>query len=193
MKRQITIEQYRSIDLTLFALMLVIFETIVVKASGKWFSAQPYTFSLTAALTAIVLMRWGIWGAVEAVLGGIVFCAAYGGSGGQYVIYGAGNLFSLGALGLIKLFGPENIRLDTVKSLIFAAAVQILMHAGRAAAALCFGHSIKECAAFFTTDALSCVITMVIIWIARRLDGIFENQKIYLLRINEEKEKGGCL
>ena len=31
---------------------------------------------------------------------------------------------------------------------------------------------------------------MVIVWIARRLDGIFEDQKKYLLRVQEEKERG---
>ena len=46
---------------------------------------------------------------------------------------------------------------------------------------------------FVTTDALSLVFSAVIVWIARRLDGIFEDQKHYLLRLKEaeKEEKGG--
>ena len=39
---------------------------------------------------------------------------------------------------------------------------------------------------FFTTDALSILFTLVILWIARRLDGVYEDQKHYLLRIQKE-------
>ena len=45
---------------------------------------------------------------------------------------------------------------------------------------------------FFTTDALSDLFTVLIVWITKRLDGIYENQKHYLLRVHkEEKEKRG--
>jgi hypothetical protein len=48
------------------------------------------------------------------------------------------------------------------------------------------------CLGFFTTDALSLLFTGLILWVARLLDGIFENQRHYLLRIhNTEEEKGG--
>ena len=44
-----------------------------------------------------------------------------------------------------------------------------------------------------TTDVLSWVFALVIIWIVRRLDGVFEDQISYLVRLksDEEKEKGG--
>ena len=41
---------------------------------------------------------------------------------------------------------------------------------------------------FFTTDSLSLLFTFVIIWIARKLDGVYEDQKHYLLRINTKEE-----
>ena len=34
-------------------------------------------------------------------------------------------------------------------------------------------------------------IMPLILWIARRLDGVFEDQKHYLLRINESPEEEG--
>ena len=67
------------------------------------------------------------------------------------------------------------------------------MQLGRALLALVLGAQLKTCFDFFTTDALSGLFTMVILWIAARLDGILEDQKTYLLRVNKEREeeKGG--
>ena len=67
------------------------------------------------------------------------------------------------------------------------------MWLGRALCALLLGSSLDVCLQFFTTDTLSGVFTMVIVWIASRLDGIFEPQKSYLLRLHREmeQEKGG--
>ena len=46
---------------------------------------------------------------------------------------------------------------------------------------------------FLTTDILSWVFALVVVWIARRLDGVFEDQISHLVRLksDEEKEKGG--
>lgn len=193
MERQLTLKQYRNIDLTLFAVMLLIFESIIILAATRWFPGQPYTVSAVAAVTAIVMMRWGRFAAIHAVLGGAIFCLLSGAGGQQYIIYCAGNLFGLLALLLIRIFGSERIRTDELLSLLFAVCTQLGMQLGRAAAALMLGHNIATCLDFITTDALSGLFSMVIIWIARRLDGIFEDQKSYLLRLNRETEdeKGG--
>ena len=67
MRRQRTWKQYRAIDLGMFAVMLAIFEYIIVRAANWWFPGQPYVVSLAAPVTAIVYMRWGPWGAIHAV------------------------------------------------------------------------------------------------------------------------------
>lgn len=192
MKRQFTFQQYRSIDLFFFVVMLLISEN-VIHAAIHWFPGELYTVSVVAALTAILLMRWGPWAGINAVLGGALFCFLSGGTGRQYLIYMVGNLFSLLALLLFKVWDRETVRNDPTRSVVFALIVQALMQVGRAAVALLFGASPGECLAFFTTDALSYVFAAVIVWIARRLDGIFEDQKHYLLRIHsaEGEEKGG--
>ena len=142
--------QYRSIDLTMFAVILCVSEALIVTAANRWFPDQLYTVSAVGAVTAIVLMRWGPWALLHAVLGGIVFCIASHGSPRQFFIYCTGNILSL--LMLIPL---------------------------------------RTCLGFFTADVLSLLFTGVIVWIARRLDGIFEDQKHYLLRIHEAEEKEG--
>ena len=192
MKRQLSFQQYRTIDLGMFAVMLCVAEWMIVKAATWWFPDQLYTVSVVGAVTAIVLMRWGPWAAIHAVLGGLIFCLASHGSGRQYLVYCLGNLLSLLALVPLRLLGGERIRLDGFLSVSFGIGTLLLMQLGRALVALLLGTDFQTCLGFFTTDALSLLFTGVIIWVARRLDGIFENQKHYLLRIHKtEEEKGG--
>lgn len=192
MKRQLSFRQYRAIDLAMLAALLCITETLIVRAAIWWFPDQLYTVSVVGALTAIVLMRWGPWAAIHAVLGGAIFCFASHGSVRQLIVYCVGNLFSMLMLVPLKFFGGERIRLDPVLSVCFGVGTLLLMQLGRALTALVLGTDFQTCLGFFTTDALSLLFTGLIIWIARRLDGIFENQRHYLLRIhNTEEEKGG--
>ena len=192
MKRQFSFQQYRAIDLAMFAALLCITETMIVKAATWWFPDQLYTVSVVGAVTAIVLMRWGPWAAIHAVLGGAVFCLASHGSAKQLLIYCAGNLFSLAMLLPLKYLGGERIRLDPFLSVMFGVCTLLLMQLGRTLVAFVMGTEFQTCLGFFTTDALSLLFTGLILWVARRLEGIFENQRHYLLRIhNTEEEKGG--
>lgn len=191
--RQLTFGEYRRLDLGLFAAMLGFSEYIITMAATRWFPGQPFTVSITAAMTAIVMMRWGIWAALHAALGGAVFCFVSGASGQQYIIYCIGNLLGLGALGYIRLLGSEKIRKDVVLSCLLGVLTLVLMQTGRALAALALGQELGRCVGFYTTDALSGLFAMVIIYIVRNLDGIFENQKSYLIRLQKQNNnvKGG--
>ena len=193
MNRHLTFRQYRNLDLFFFAAMLAAGELVIVTAGRKWFPGQLYTVSVSAAITCIVMMRWGAWAAIHAFLGGVVFCLAGGGSLRQVILYSLGNEFALLGLLLFRVFGREKIRSDKLLTLLFALCTQLLMQLGRAIVALPAGASLNTCLNFFTTDALSGIFTMVIVWIASRLDGIFEDQKSYLLRLHRqmEREKGG--
>lgn len=185
-RRQLSWKQYRAIDLALWALALAIFESIIVRAANWWFPGQPFTVSLAAAVTSIVYMRWGAWGAIHAAEAGLVFCWFSGGTGKQFFIYCAGNLLSVLSLLLLKAAGKEKVRRGHL-GLVFPLLVQVLMQAGRALAALLLGAEPGMLAGFFTTDSLSLLFTFVVIWIAHKLDGIYEDQKHYLLRVHQEK------
>ena len=190
LNRHLTFRQYRGIDLTLFAVILCVTETLIVNAARFWFPDQLYTVSAVGAVTAIVLMRWGGFAAIHALLGGLVFSLVSGGTAAQTLVYCAGNLFAMLALIPRRLLGAERIRCDAFLSVGFGLLTLLLMQLGRAAAALAMGAA--GTLAFFTTDTLSLLFTGVIVWIARRLDGIFEDQKHYLLRVNQAEEgKGG--
>ena len=185
--RQRTWKEYRAIDLALLGLMLAVFEFLIVRAANWWFPGQPFTVSLAAAMASIVYMRWGVWGAIHAAEAGLVFCCFSGATGEQFIIYCVGNLFSVLAVLLLKAAGKERVRTGNL-SLVFPLLVQVLMQAGRAATALLLGAGPADVVGFFTTDSLSLLFTFVIIWIARKLDGVYEDQKHYLLRVHAEQE-----
>lgn len=192
MGRRFSFRMYRGIDLGFFALILCVSEGLLVTAATRWFPDQLYTVSVVGALTAIVYMRWGAWGAIHAALGGAVFALLSRGSARQLVIYGLGNLLSLLALLPLKRLGGERIRSDGFLSVCFGLLTLLLMQLGRALLAMLLGSPPGAALGFFTTDSLSLLFTGLIIGIARRLDGIFENQTHYLLRIHHtEEEKGG--
>ena len=193
MNGQRSIRRYRAIDLSLFAFMLIFFETLIVTAATRWFPGEPYTVSLVAAVTAIVMMRWGLWAALHAVLGALAFCLASHGSWQQTVIYCAGNLFGLAAMLWFRIWSKERVREDSFKSLLFAFTTLLGMQLGRAAVSLAFGFSLTEAAGFIATDVVSYLFTLLIVWIARRLDGVFEDQAHYLRRLarEREEERGG--
>ena len=186
MKRQRTWKEYRIIDLALLGAALAVFEFIILRASNGWFPGQPFTVSLAAAVTSIVYMRWGVWGAIHAVEAGFVFCFFSGATGTQFIVYCAGNLVSVLAVLLLSVVGKERVRTGNL-SLIFPLLVQVLMQAGRALVSILLGVSPAQAVGFFTTDTLSLLFTFVIIWIARKLDGVYEDQKHYLLRIHAEE------
>ena len=194
MKGQRTVERYRAIDLALFAVMLAVFEWIVVTAYTRWFPNEPYTVSLVPAVVAIVMFRWGPWAAIHAVLGGLVLCRASGAAANQYVIYCAGNLLSLLSLPVLKALGGwEKVRDDVLKTLLYGLTTVLFMQLGRFAVSLLFGTALSQAIGFFTTDVISALFALVIVWIARRQDGLLENQYHYLVRVQreQEEERGG--
>lgn len=190
MNRNYSVNAYRAIDLTLFAVILIIFESLIIRAAnGQLFRDQAFTVSLAAAVTTIVFIRWGYWGGIHALLAGAVLCFTNGATVTQWAIYGIGNLFSLAVVPFIRKAGPEKMLKSKSYYLLAGLAALLLMQTGRAAVSLILGASRADALRFFTTDSLSYVFTLVILWIAHRLDGICEDQLRYLKRIGREAEE----
>lgn len=193
MNRQISLSQYRTIDLSILTGLMAVSQLAIHLAVNFWRAdSTGYIVSPVAAVVALIMMRWSLWAAIPACLGGVVLTLLSGGSAQQMLIYSAGNLLALLTLVYLKLLGKERVRGNAVLSLIFAALVQLLMQLGRAAVAFLLGHPLQACWDFITTDAMSILFTLVIIWIVRRVEGLFEDQKHYLLRVQQEQSvKGG--
>lgn len=188
MNRQISFRTYRTIDLTIMMVILAVSQFLIFMATRFWFPDQLYVVSPIAGVVALVMMRWNGFAGIHAVLGGMLFALISGGTWEQAAIYGIGNLVSLLALVMFRLFGKDRIRQDAFLSLVFAFVVQLLMWLGRAGIAALFGYEFAACLGFVTTDILSALFTLFITWIVRRAEGLFEDQKHYLLRMERERQ-----
>lgn len=191
MKREITLRQYRTVDLVMTLVIMLVSQAVIYFAATKWYLDQLYIVSPVAAITAIVFMRWGAYAAIHAFAGGAAHCLLFGGGWTQLLIFSLGNLLSLFALFLIKKQGKENVRSSAYQTVLLGFLVQALMLLGRAGIALILGFEASACLSFITTDALSILFTVLIVWIARRVDGLFEDQKHYLIRMHQQDETQG--
>ena len=189
MQTRRTADQYRAIDLSLFALMLMVFETIILRAATGWFPAEAWTVSVVPAITAIIMVRWGPWCAVHAVLGGVITVLTLKGNGVQFLIYGIGNLAAPALWPLLKKQGWETLHRNTLILFLFGALTVLSMQIGRALIALITGTPPEGLLLYITADSVTYIFTIVILWIASRLDGILEDQKHYLARINDPERK----
>lgn len=169
----------------LFALILTITESMILIAATRWFPDQIYLVSVASAITAIVMVRWGWYASIHAVLSGVIMCLIMGGSLQQYAIYCIGNLMGLMALPLIKKIGVNKICDNAILRILYGALVLVLMQTGRALISLAFGNGIGDVLSFYLTDALSLVFTAVILWVAGNQDGILEDQREYVVRIQQ--------
>lgn len=186
MNRQISFGQYRAIDLTIMLVLQAVSQMVIHFAATVLYADQLYIVSPVAAVVALVMMRWNGWAAIHACVGGVLYALVAGGNWQHLLIYGIGNLLSLAALLMLKGLGKEKIRKDALLTIIFAFLTQILMQLGRSAVAALLGYPADICIRFITTDLLSCLFCVVIVWSARRVEGLFEDQKHYLLRIQRE-------
>ena len=72
MNREISFQQYRSIDLTILAVVLAVSQFVIYFASSVLYPEQLYVVSPVAAMAALVMMRWNGYAAVHALLGGVL-------------------------------------------------------------------------------------------------------------------------
>ena len=189
MRRQMTFSQYRAMDIFLFTALLCLCEALIVLGATVWFADQLYTLSLTAAVTAIVLVRWGILAAVPAVCGGFGFCLFSGATPSQYLIYCAGNLLVLSLMPLVRSEGWKKLQGNVLLAMLYGLAAALLMQLGRFVIAALMGTAPAIGAGFITTDVLSTFFSVLLVWICRRLDGMLEEQRHYLIRIQEEEKR----
>lgn len=187
--KQITFKEYRMLDLMMFTVFTIIFEAIATYASGKWFWLQAVNISVTLLLVCIVMMRWGAWAAIQAVVGGLVYCFAAGATVEQYIVYAIGNVFALIALLLIRFLGKDRIRESRMLLLLFAVTAYLGMETGRTAVSLFFGGNIRAIVLYVTADIISLLFTSVVLILIRKTDGIIEDQKAYLFRVEREAKE----
>lgn len=190
----ISIRQYRLTDLFLFAVILIAFE-LVIHYAYKRFGGGPltFTFSPMAPIVLMVMMRWG-WPSVFYALGdGLLYCLlnlkTTGFSNDWFAVYIIGNAFIMLLLLMTRFMGKEKIRKKWYFSALFLLAGWAAAAIGKTLVSTCFGYDFVSSLVGQLLDVMSLVVGLVIILIVRRLDGMFEDQKHYLLRLDEERKE----
>ena len=188
MENRMTFGQYRRMDILIFTVLTAVFECIATLATSKWFAAQPVAISITLTLVLIVMHRWGAYAALIAAVGGITFCITSGAGIEHYLIYAVGNTFAIVSLIYFKIFGKEQVRKSFFKTLLFATTSYVSVALGRWLISLIFGAGFSELVAFLTTDLITLLFAVVILYAGKGVDGLIEDQKQYVIRVNKEKE-----
>ena len=186
---QITFKQYRTIDVSILVALTIIFEAIATMASAKWFVLQPVAISIGLAMICVVMLRWSWLAAVPAVAAGLTFCVLTGASLQQVAIYGIGNIFALLGMVWFKVFGKEGIRRSMWNITLFVVTAYAGQVLGRGAVAIAFGDPWGVLVTFATTDIMSLVFAVLVIILFRKTDGMLEDQKAYLLRLDKQKRE----
>lgn len=189
MDNRITFKQYRNVDLFIFSLITAIGEGIATFATSRWFVGQPMAISITLAMILIAMHRWSGFAAVIAVVGGAVFCLASSGSPEQFLIYCGGNVFALVSLIFFKLLTKSRVRESFLLVIAFSSTAYVAMALGRWLLSLPFGAGFAELVGFLVSDILSLLFAVLILWSCRAVDGLIEDQKAYLLRLERERKK----
>ena len=182
-------KQYRSIDLILFVIMYGVCEYLAIKAATIWFD-EPYCISIMLPMLAIVMMRWDKFSIIHAVVYALLFVYFQSGSLTQYFIYLIGNLGFMLLLLYMKKVTKEKIRATFFGSVSYLLIGFLLMEVFRGLASMLLAG--KDAGVIFTfimTDMLSLVFAILVIIIVRRIDGLFIDQKQYLLELNSQKER----
>ncbi len=187
--KNISFNQYRAVDLTILAVITAVFEAITAFAATKWFPGELYAVSPTIAMVCIVMMRWGGFAAINAAVGGMAFCLASGATEKQILIYVIGNCFALLALLLFKYPGKNKIKDKFYFTVLFVIAAYTGAQIGRWLVGLVCGGAADSVIMFFATDMLSLLFSVVIVLISRKGDGLFEDQKSYLIRLDKARRK----
>jgi len=190
MKKQITKEQYIAIDMVILSIITCILLWAGM-AALKVFSKELFAISVVLPMTLIAMMRHGALGISLAALGGLVYCILNKASLGVYPVYIAGNSFI--ALNLLWFGngGKDRVRANLTLTVLYVITGYLLMNTGRSVMAYIMGYRpfVANTIRYFTTDALTAVMSVIIILIAKKQDGVFEDQMEYLRRLAAEEEQ----
>lgn len=190
MQRQITFRQYRVMDIFFFTFILCMSECLITLGATKWFPGENYTLSFSCAVMAIVMVRWGALAAVPAAAGSLVFCLIHSLSRNvqlaDYAVYILGSQAGLVMLLFLKKADWQALHENVLLALLYGLLTALCMQAGRMIVAVLLGTPLGAATGYITTDVLSAFVCVLLVGIARRLDGMLEEQKHYLIRVQEE-------
>lgn len=190
----LSFKQYRAIDITIMAVLLAVSEGLVTVAATRWFPEELFSVSTTFAFICIVMMRWDGYAVIHAVLGGLVYCLVLSAAPQQFAVYCVGNCGALVAMVFLKIAGKKKTAEKSIFSLLYVVTAYIGLELGRWGVSFIFRDAGERGALgllgyLIISDCITLLFTVIAVMISRRMDGLFEDQQSYLLRVDEERRK----
>ena len=191
----LTFKKYRSIDISLFTVIYAVIEALIVYGSSKWFSHQFYTLSLSVTIVTLVMVRWGIFSMIPCLVGSVVYLLVHSAAGNAVtyqtaIIYIGSSLSMLVGLLYIKLVTKQ--KLSDRKSVAcygLPIVLYITSILARTLISMCFGYGFAIIVNYNFADCLTLLFALVAVYVARRQEGLFIDQKTYLLELDKKRKK----
>ncbi len=188
-EKKLSFKAYRAIDILIFTILTLLFETVALWATRE-FNGIFY-ISIFYGMSLIVMKRWNIHATITIVASGFLYALILSGLPSKeninnYLVYIIGDLFILiDMVWFIK--GKE--KLNKSGFLIgYIISGFLLVEFGRSFMFMLFGNNfISIFLGMIGPDSMSLLITFLIILIAKKQNGLFEDQKKYLIRLNKEE------
>ena len=191
--RLISLRQYCLTDLFLFAVILVAFELILHFAYQAFGGGTMFFFSPMPAIVMIVMMRWGWPSVFYAVFDGLLYCLLNlknpNFENSFFAIYIIGNAAIMILLLMTRFMGRKKIAGKWYFSLLFVIVGWLAVVLGRATVAACFSKNFLGAILNQLMEPMTPAISIIIILIMRRLEGMFEWQRGYLKRLDDERKE----
>lgn len=191
--RLISVNQYKSTDLFIFAVIIIIFDLMAHYAPMLFTDEIPYSFCLTVPITLVIMIRWG-WCSVFFAVGDALLLTVINNpsSWQSYICYGVGNASLLLLLIVVKLVGKKRIASTWYFTSLFVLGGWVLQNLMITVMNAICGYSFVSYLAsnfgFGITGVLSLAMGLVITLVLRRLDGMYEDQIEYLKRLKGERD-----
>lgn len=169
-------------------LIMVAFEMINYFAASSWFEDYAdFNVSVMLLVTILVSVRWNWLAVLFPVVDGAVCCALSSAEPLTYLIYCVGNLFIVLASLLFLAVPKKKILGKWYFTLLYVLLSYLLMALGRATVSAFCGNNFGDSfIAVIAGEFINLVFAVVGMLIFRRLDGMAEDQKEYILRIKAE-------
>ena len=182
--------KYKIIDLAIFTGIYLLLEFLISLGATKWFPEQPYIVSIMLPVLLIVMMRWDKYASFLAIISAPFYVLIYHGTGFDYLVYLFGNIGLMGLLGFLLPVGKKKIRNNIFLTFCYVLIGFLLLECFRGLGAIIFKQaSIEIIWQFIWKDMLSFVFSLIVVYITRAIDGMFEDQKAYCFRKQREREE----
>lgn len=195
--REISFSQYRTTDLFLFSAIMIVAE-VTAHYAIVWFpGGAMFTFSFLIPICLIVMLRWGWFSVIYAIISAVLYCVFNSGAFTDYITFVLGNSFVLLALIPLSIWGKERFVRKRYLMILLVIFAWASVYLGRASVfAVCRWIQPIEGVApyagfvkFATSDFLSLVMAVIVLLGLRHFDGMLEDQKAYLIKLGKLREE----